>query len=85
MVSSARTAIHYICAVFLIRAIFPRRYTATTDEALRRDVELTLAMGSLLRHQAEDPRYLCQADKLGLMVWAEMPWDRCFQPSSSSR
>ena len=56
-------------------------YTATTDEALRRDVELTLAMGfnCARKHQkAEDPRYLYWADKLGLMVWAEMPSGRVF-------
>ena len=56
-------------------------YTATTDEALRQDVELTLAMGfnCARKHQkAEDPRYLYWADKLGLMVWAEMPSGRVF-------
>ena len=56
-------------------------YTATTDGALRRDVELTLAMGfnCARKHQkAEDPRYLYWADKLGLMVWAEMPSGRVF-------
>ena len=56
-------------------------YTATTDEALRRDVELTLAMGfnCARKHQkAEDPRYLYWADKLGLMVWSEMPSGRVF-------
>ncbi|HCG94515.1 MAG TPA: glycoside hydrolase family 2 [Halieaceae bacterium] len=56
-------------------------YTATTDEAFRRDVELTLAMGfnCARKHQkAEDPRYLYWADKLGLMVWAEMPSGRVF-------
>ena len=56
-------------------------YTAPTDEELRRDVELTLAMGfnCARKHQkAEDPRYLYWADKLGLMVWAEMPSGRVF-------
>lgn len=56
-------------------------YTACTDEALRADVELTLAMGlnCARKHQkAEDPRYLYWADKLGLMVWAEMPSGKIF-------
>ena len=56
-------------------------YTAPADEDLRRDVELTLAMGfnCARKHQkAEDPRYLYWADKLGLMVWAEMPSGRVF-------
>ena len=66
----------------LDQGYFPQGwYTATTDEALRRDVELTLAMGfnCARKHQkAEDPRYLYWADKLGLMVWAEMTSGRVF-------
>lgn len=49
---------------------------APSDEALRRDVELAKAMGfnGVRKHQKlEDPRYLRWADRLGLMVWAEMP------------
>ena len=56
-------------------------YTALTDDDIRRDVELTLAMGfnCARKHQkAEDPRYLYWADKLGLLVWAEMPSGRIF-------
>ena len=66
----------------LDQGYFPQGwYTATTDEALRRDVELTLAMGfnCARKHQkAADPRYLYWAEKLGLMVWAEMPSGRVF-------
>ena len=50
--------------------------TAPTTDALRRDVELAKAMGfnGVRKHQKiEDPRYLYWADRLGLMVWAEMP------------
>ncbi|GGY61193.1 beta-galactosidase [Cellvibrio zantedeschiae] len=50
--------------------------TAPSDDALRRDVELTKAMGfnGVRKHQKiEDPRYLYWADKLGLLVWEEMP------------
>jgi beta-galactosidase/beta-glucuronidase len=50
--------------------------TAPSDEALRRDVELIKEMGfnGVRKHQKiEDPRYLYWADKLGLMVWEEMP------------
>jgi hypothetical protein len=50
--------------------------TAPGDEALRRDVELAKAMGfnGVRKHQKlEDPRYLYWADRLGLMVWSEMP------------
>jgi hypothetical protein len=44
--------------------------------ALRRDVELTRAMGfnGARKHQKiEDSRYLYWADRLGLLVWVEMP------------
>jgi len=50
--------------------------TAPGDAALKRDVELVKAMGfnGVRKHQKiEDPRYLYWADKLGLMVWEEMP------------
>lgn len=50
--------------------------TAPNDAALRRDVELAKAMGfnGVRKHQKlEDPRYLYWADRLGLVVWAEMP------------
>jgi beta-galactosidase/beta-glucuronidase len=50
--------------------------TAPDDGALRRDVELAKAMGfnGVRKHQKiEDPRYLYWADKLGLLVWEEMP------------
>jgi hypothetical protein len=50
--------------------------TPPHDQALRRDVELTKAMGfnGVRKHQKiEDPRYLYWADRLGLLVWEEMP------------
>lgn len=50
--------------------------TAPSDEALKKDVELTLRMGynGARKHQKfEDPRYLYWADHLGLMVWGELP------------
>jgi beta-galactosidase/beta-glucuronidase len=50
--------------------------TAPDDDALRRDVELAKAMGfnGVRKHQKiEHPRYLYWADRLGLLVWEEMP------------
>ena len=50
--------------------------TPPDDAALRRDIELAKAMGfnGVRKHQKiEDPRYLYWADRLGLLVWAEMP------------
>jgi hypothetical protein len=57
--------------------------TAPSDDALRRDVELAKAMGfnGVRKHQKiEDPRYLYWADKLGLLVWEEMPSAYRFTP-----
>ncbi len=66
----------------LDQGYFPKGwYAAETDDDIRRDVELTLAMGlnCARKHQkAEDPRYLYWADRLGLMVWAEMPSGKIF-------
>jgi hypothetical protein len=50
--------------------------TSPDDEALRRDVELIRQMGfnGVRKHQKiESPRYLYWADRLGLVVWEEMP------------
>jgi len=50
--------------------------SAPSDDALRRDVELVKQMGfnSVRKHQKiENPRYLYWADRLGLLVWEEMP------------
>ena len=62
--------------------------TAPNDEALRRDVELAKAMGfnGVRKHQKiEDPRYLYWADKLGLLVWEEMPSAYAFSPRAVTR
>jgi len=67
---------------YQLRMVLDRGYwpesmlAAPSDEALRRDVELAKAMGfnGVRKHQKiEDPRYLYWADKLGLVVWEEMP------------
>ncbi|MFO0892481.1 MAG: glycoside hydrolase family 2 TIM barrel-domain containing protein [Isosphaeraceae bacterium] len=50
--------------------------TAPDDQAMRRDVELARAMGfnGVRKHQKiESPRYLYWADRLGLLIWEEMP------------
>jgi len=50
--------------------------TAPSDEALRGDIELARAFGfnGARKHQkVEDPRWLYWADRLGFLVWSEMP------------
>ncbi len=67
---------------YLLRMVLDQGYwpdtllAAPSDDALKRDVELAKAMGfnGVRKHQKiEDPRYLYWADRLGLMVWEEMP------------
>lgn len=60
----------------LDQGYWPESYIAApSDEAIRRDVELTKALGfngSRKHQKVEDPRWLYWCDKLGLMVWGEM-------------
>jgi beta-galactosidase/beta-glucuronidase len=60
----------------LDQGYWPESYLAApSDEAIRRDVELTKALGfngSRKHQKVEDPRWLYWCDKLGLMVWGEM-------------
>lgn len=67
---------------YMLRMVLDQGYwpetglTPPSDAALRRDVELTKAMGfnGVRKHQKiEVPRYLYWADRLGLLVWEEMP------------
>jgi len=51
-------------------------WTAPTDEALRRDIELSLAAGfngARLHQKVFEPRFLYWADRLGYLVWGEFP------------
>ncbi|MFQ6096318.1 MAG: glycoside hydrolase family 2 TIM barrel-domain containing protein, partial [Armatimonadota bacterium] len=51
-------------------------YTAPTDDALRRDIELSMAAGfngARLHQKVFEPRFLYWADKLGYIVWGEYP------------
>ncbi len=62
--------------------------TAPDDEALKRDVLLAKAMGfnGARKHQKiEDPRYLYWADRLGFLVWEEMPSAYRFTRQSIAR
>jgi beta-galactosidase/beta-glucuronidase len=79
---------------YLLRLVLDQGYwpdtilAAPSDDALRRDVELVKAMGfnGVRKHQKiEDPRYLYWADKLGLLVWEEMPAAYRFTRSAIKR
>ncbi|MEX2535859.1 MAG: sugar-binding domain-containing protein [Trueperaceae bacterium] len=59
-----------------------------SGEALKADVELAKAMGfnGVRKHQKlEDPRYLYWADRLGLLVWSELPSAYSFGSQASRR
>ncbi len=50
-------------------------YTAPSDDALRRDIELSMAMGfngARLHEKVFEARYLYWADRLGYLCWGEM-------------
>lgn len=49
-------------------------YTAPTDDALRRDIELSIALGfngARLHQKVFEERFLYWADRLGYLVWGE--------------
>lgn len=51
-------------------------WTAPSDEALRRDIELSMAAGfngARLHQKVFEPRFLYWADRLGYLVWGEFP------------
>jgi hypothetical protein len=61
-------------------------WTAPTDEALKHDIEMSLAAGyngARLHQKVFEPRFLYWADKLGYLVWGEFPnWGYNFQPEN---
>ncbi|MEV0618413.1 sugar-binding domain-containing protein [Nonomuraea sp. NPDC050404] len=60
----------------LQQGYWPESHLSASADELRRDAELAKEIGlnGLRVHQKiEDPRFLYWADRLGLMVWGEMP------------
>jgi hypothetical protein len=61
-------------------------WTAPSDEALKRDIELSMAAGfngARLHQKVFEPRFLYWADKLGYLVWGEYPnWGYNFRPEN---
>ena len=51
-------------------------YTSPNDDALRRDIELSMDLGfngARLHQKVFDPRFLYHCDNLGYLVWGEYP------------
>ena len=63
-------------------------WTAPTDEALKKDIEMCMACGyngARLHQKVFEPRFLYWADKLGYMVWGEYPnWGYNCKPEGYS-
>jgi hypothetical protein len=73
----------------LEQGYWPESHLAAPSEAaLRREAELILELGfnAVRVHQKlEDPRFLFHADRLGLLVWDEMPSSYAFSDTSVRR
>jgi glycosyl hydrolase family 2 len=67
----------YYLRLVLAQNFWPESHLAAPDdEALRREVQLVKSLGFngvRLHQKVEDPRFLAWCDRLGLLVWAEMP------------
>ncbi|WP_419992584.1 sugar-binding domain-containing protein [Streptomyces boninensis] len=66
----------YFMRLALQQAYWPSSHLSASADELRRDAELAKEIGlnGLRIHQKiEDPRFLYWADRLGLLLWEEMP------------
>ncbi len=77
-----------ILRMALHQGFWPDSHLAASGEALRREVELAkeLGLNGLRIHQkVEDPRFLYWCDRLGLMLWGEMPSSYSYSPTMVQR
>jgi beta-galactosidase/beta-glucuronidase len=78
--------IHTYLKMVLDQGYWPESYlTAPSDEALQTDIGWTKLFGfnGVRKHQKiEDPRWLYWCDRLGLLVWEEMPNAREWSPKA---
>ncbi|MFC7431341.1 MULTISPECIES: sugar-binding domain-containing protein [unclassified Agrococcus] len=77
-----------------VRAVLAQNYwpeshlAAPSADALRDEVQLIKDLGfttARVHQKIEDPRFLYWADRLGLLVWAEMPSAYAYSPTSVAR
>ncbi len=74
--------------MLLDQGYFPKSGLTGSDEQFRQDILLVKAMGfnGVRKHQKiEDPRFLYWCDRLGLLVWEEMPSAYTFDPLAVRR
>jgi beta-galactosidase/beta-glucuronidase len=79
----------YFLRLVLAQGFWPESHLAAPDaEALRREVQLVKDLGFngvRLHQKVEDPRFLAWCDRLGVLVWAEMPAAYEFSPITIQR
>src|SRR5206468_3167182 len=67
----------YFLRLVLNQGYWPESHTSAPDAAaIRRDVELIKQLGFngvRLHQNVADPRFLYWCDRLGVLVWSEMP------------
>ncbi|WP_205856600.1 glycoside hydrolase family 2 protein, partial [Phytoactinopolyspora endophytica] len=73
----------------LAQNYWPRSHLAAPSaDALRREVELAKALGFdgvRIHQKIEDPRFLAWCDRLGMLVWGEMPSAYEYAPKTVER
>ncbi|GHA16267.1 beta-glucuronidase [Devosia pacifica] len=75
----------YFLRMALGQNYWPDSHLAATGEELKREVELIKAMGFngvRIHQKIEDPRFLYWCDRLGIIVWEEMPSAYAFTNSA---
>jgi beta-galactosidase/beta-glucuronidase len=79
----------YFVRSVLSQGFWPTSHLAAPDDdAIRREVEAIKALGfnAVRCHQkVEDPRFLSWCDRLGVLVWGEMPSAYAFTPGMIAR
>jgi beta-galactosidase/beta-glucuronidase len=79
----------YFLRMVLEQGYWPDSHLAAPgDDALRREVELIKSLGfngARLHQKVEDPRFLYHCDRLGLLVWDEMPSAYAFSARTVDR
>lgn len=79
----------YYLRLVLEQGYWPHSHLAApSEEALRREVELVKELGFngvRLHQKVEDPRFLHWCDRLGVMVWAELPSAFGWSPNAAAR
>jgi hypothetical protein len=79
----------YYLRLVLEQGYWPQSHLAAPDDdALRAEIEAVKSLGFngvRIHQKIEDPRFLAWCDRLGLLVWAEMPSAYAFNPTAVLR